>query len=333
MKKICLLSFLILVFISLANAQGTLDSLLVVSLPFNENALDESGNENHGIVTGATLVEDRFGNANSAYLFNTVTDVITIPYSNSLEFTNQITLAAWINVESKELPYLGRIIVKNAGSYPSAHPFGMYHGKANFISAQISGYTDEYDYYYTYIDTESIITPDSIVKEFEWEHVVTTWDSDSLKIYINCDLAVALATDIVQNFNSTEHTITIGNSDTDGPPTITGILGEIDDVRIYARAITQEEVRMLGDCETITHINELNNPSVDLFPNPAFDRLNIIGLPYGAKINIYNSFGQTTKSLTYDGQTIDVSSIKTGIYFIQSTLNGKILISKRFLKK
>ena len=37
--------------------------------PFNGNANDESGNENHGTVNGATLTADRNGTANSAYSF------------------------------------------------------------------------------------------------------------------------------------------------------------------------------------------------------------------------------------------------------------------------
>ena len=38
--------------------------------PFNGNANDESGNGNDGVVNGATLTEDRFGNPASAYNFN-----------------------------------------------------------------------------------------------------------------------------------------------------------------------------------------------------------------------------------------------------------------------
>jgi hypothetical protein len=46
--------------------------------PFNGNANDESGNGNHGTVNGATLTQDRFGNANMAYGFDGVDDYIRI---------------------------------------------------------------------------------------------------------------------------------------------------------------------------------------------------------------------------------------------------------------
>ena len=44
--------------------------------PFNGNANDESGNNNHGIVNGATLSTDRFGQTNKAYNFNGLTSYI-----------------------------------------------------------------------------------------------------------------------------------------------------------------------------------------------------------------------------------------------------------------
>ena len=43
---------------------------MVAYYPLNGNANDESGCENDGTVTGATLTDDRDGNPNSAYSFD-----------------------------------------------------------------------------------------------------------------------------------------------------------------------------------------------------------------------------------------------------------------------
>jgi hypothetical protein len=43
------------------------------------NANDESGNGHHGTVHGATLTTDRFGNQDSAYLFDGQDDYIALP--------------------------------------------------------------------------------------------------------------------------------------------------------------------------------------------------------------------------------------------------------------
>jgi hypothetical protein len=59
-------------------AQTSLDTGLVRNYPFNGNANDVSPNLSHGTVYGATLTTDRFGNPNSAYSFNGISDYIDI---------------------------------------------------------------------------------------------------------------------------------------------------------------------------------------------------------------------------------------------------------------
>ena len=49
---------------------------MVAFYPFTGNAADSSGLSNNGVVNGASLTTDRFGNANSAYYFNGLGDYI-----------------------------------------------------------------------------------------------------------------------------------------------------------------------------------------------------------------------------------------------------------------
>ncbi len=57
---------------------------LVAFYPFNGNALDESGNGNHGTVSGSVLTEDRFGKPNNAFLFDGVDDYIEVANTNGV---------------------------------------------------------------------------------------------------------------------------------------------------------------------------------------------------------------------------------------------------------
>ena len=70
---------------------------LVGYWPFNGNANDESGNGNNGIVTGATLTSDRFGNANSAYSFDGLDDFIWTGFVQQLSGSQFATISYWIN--------------------------------------------------------------------------------------------------------------------------------------------------------------------------------------------------------------------------------------------
>ena len=67
---------------------------LVGYWPFNGNANDESGNGFNGSVSGATLTNDRFGNANKAYSFNG-NNFIGIAHNNAFNM-QQGTWSVWV---------------------------------------------------------------------------------------------------------------------------------------------------------------------------------------------------------------------------------------------
>ncbi|WP_424101523.1 hemopexin repeat-containing protein [Moorena producens] len=85
---------------------------LVGHYPFNGNAKDVSGNGHDGTVHGATLTSGRFGNGNSAYQFDGINDYIELPYAPDLKLTNHsFTVSAWVKVNDNslgsDLPILG----------------------------------------------------------------------------------------------------------------------------------------------------------------------------------------------------------------------------------
>ena len=90
---VCAVIFL---FCGIANAK--INDGLVAYYPFNGNANDESGNGHNGVVNGAILTSDRFGNANKAYSFAGTDDDIDLAGTGSLDFlTGGFSLVAWTN--------------------------------------------------------------------------------------------------------------------------------------------------------------------------------------------------------------------------------------------
>ena len=118
MKRIC---FGLCLFVLLGNQclLAGLNDGLVAYYPFNGNANDVTSNANNGVVYGATLTSDRFGNPNSAYHFNGTSDYIMVEDSPSLR-PQEVTVAAWANPEiTYNLPWL-QILTKriNLQSFP-----------------------------------------------------------------------------------------------------------------------------------------------------------------------------------------------------------------------
>jgi hypothetical protein len=192
---------------------------LVGYWPFNSNAHDESGNGNDGIVNGATLTEDRFGNANSAFEFDGVNDYIFIQNSSSLSITSEITISAWIKRNTLDNQY--REIVRKG------FDFFLLVNNQNELGLGINGslYSDGY--------------PLSGVGE--WEHVVGVYsDAENLAfLYLDGSLVYTIQTSLVLQAGSDN--LRIGSTNINHQI----FAGAIDDVLIYSKALSEQEVQAL----------------------------------------------------------------------------------------
>lgn len=232
---------------------------MVAYYPFSGNANDYSGLGNNGLVEGATLTEDRFGNENSAYHFDGIDDYIRIPDNNSLTPTNQqLTISAWVKNEgsrNKFILYKGSKynnreyamgISGNALAGFSINNHGMWHENQISIGSKIN------------------------VKDNRWNFFTATWDGTRRKIYVNGKLENSRITDaIIDDFDSDLFIGTYG-----GEIERYAFKGVIDDIKIYNDVLSDEKIQELylengwtGNSEWIDY---KNNPLVsgnDIYPN------------------------------------------------------------------
>ena len=83
----------------------------------------------------------------------------------------------------------------------------------------------------------------------------------------------------------------------------------------------------------VLNLEDNNLETVTLYPNPSSDVLTISNIE-NATIEIYNLLGQvmTTKENTFNQETIDVSSYKSGTYFVKIS-KGAFTTTKKFVVK
>lgn len=199
---------------------------LVAYYPFNGNANDESSYGNHGTVYGASLTTDRFGQPNSAYNFNGISDWIQIMNSNSLNIYGDVslTICAWVCTNS---PTNQGIVCKWGPGY---HEDDQYILEISYPSKCLFGLSDEiaYNYSVNYMTLN------------EWVFVTGVYDHvyGLSNIYINGRLETTL--EISFSIWNTDRYVEIG-TEADGRH----FNGMIDDVRIYNRAINETEVDSL----------------------------------------------------------------------------------------
>ena len=195
--------------------------------PFNGNANDESGYGNNGIVHGAILTKDRFGNQNGAFYFDGFNDYIVVPDNDLLTPAyNKLTVALWAKVYGLVNKYF---LCKGDSSTNREYSMDFrFNSLASFdINNQGGALSNQY-----------VISSETILKENTWYYIVGTWDGTEHKIYIN---------GLLENFSSPH--VEIGNYDSDlyigsygGDILRYAINAVIDDIRIYNRALSDAEV-------------------------------------------------------------------------------------------
>ncbi len=209
---------------------------LVAYYPFNGNANDKSGNGNDGIVYGASLTEDRFGTQNRAYYFDG-SDFIDIANSPTLQFTESMTISVWAKGIANKTYNTGYSIAGIVGKANCA-PWGI--GVDDGDRALFQIYNDST--YYRAFKYEAQI--DTV----KWYHYVGVFKSGKyLRLYINGKKVGEIKKHIPKQFNSSTDDIWIGTRSLSIIPTIPRYFfkGIIDDIRIYDRALSGDEIYLL----------------------------------------------------------------------------------------
>ena len=101
-------------------AQADLTDGLVAYYPFNGDAEDYSGNENHGSVYGPILTDDRLGDSGNAYFFDGNADFIEVPDEASFEtITDELSISFWLrfDVDPSQYPYVNAFVVDKKGAW------------------------------------------------------------------------------------------------------------------------------------------------------------------------------------------------------------------------
>jgi hypothetical protein len=234
--------------ISTAHAQVNLSKGLMAYYPFNGNAKDATDHDNDPVFNNASLTADRKGNAKSAYHFNGSSSYMKIPNSRSLNFRNSISIVAWVRVDGfyKGTCHGNRIIMKADQDYAngnymltyddnlSSHQQNCFQKKPsesrqNFYAPNVR--TDEKRAHY--------------IEKGKWYLLVYTCDANKAKIYINCVLEAQGPANHISFVN--EYDLFFGKMNNAQYPY--WFNGDLDEIRIYNRALNVEEVKALCDLD------------------------------------------------------------------------------------
>jgi hypothetical protein len=219
---------------------------LVAWYPFNGNANDESGNGNDGVVNGALMASDRFGNQMKAYSFDGLDDYIDCGSMEGIAGIAQMTISCWINYESiiNSSRVFGREETNNS-SYGLALALDNFNGNNNGIKAVMRN------------GSNTLGNANSVLQPLQYFHVVLVYNgqsngnSEMIKMYINGMITSLIYTGNIPSLtHNNEFNAWIGGSypsSVDAP-----FHGILDDIAIYNRALTEQEIQNLYNAPSET---------------------------------------------------------------------------------
>ena len=225
----------------LVSQDSSLNNGLVTYYPFNGNAHDEGLNGNNGAIYGASLTTDRFGNPNSAYLFNGIDNYIKAS-SNNLPTADR-TVSLWFNTNPLQSYQLSGPIAYG-GTWCGYTWFeGM---NANTILQDVHCGANTFSVPYT-------------ISSGQWYNLVITNDISGRKMFLNGTL-IGTNSNYINNTYTLYRDLSIGvivsgngyAPYTDG--NIGWFNGKIDDIRIYNRSLSSTEVLTLYNGSSFTYI-------------------------------------------------------------------------------
>ncbi|MFH2050265.1 MAG: LamG-like jellyroll fold domain-containing protein [bacterium] len=287
-----------------------LNNGLIAYYPFNGNANDESGNGHDGIVNGAELSSDRFGNEEASYFFSG-NDYIVISDSDTLNFNNT-TISAWIklteDVGNTQWRIVNRQEINNAAAW-GLEIFGL--GYSNSTGNTPTCHFGDSNIWHNTLATSHIDVG-------KWYHLVATNDGLNQKIYIDGTISASEPSlgDVLYNINSP---IVIGRT---AQLNTFYFQGYIDEVRIYNRALSASEVQKLFDQAGQGSISNglgmiFNLIPADTFimgsPEDEFGR-NVIGVETQHLVSLTQSFYMQTTEVTQKQWEAVMGSLPSNLY-------------------
>ena len=301
--------------------------------PFNGDAKDQSINSNDGTVNGATLASDRNGNTNSAYSFDGVSNWIDCGHNADFDFTQgSLTMNCWIN--TTDLNSDNEIIAKGnscENGYKLITQSGLLRGTCGDIT---QSYTE--NIYQTSIADGAWHLVTYVIEDLKTANTIT-------KLYVDGVLKSTSGPDATTTWTTTTLShLGFGHSNSI-PSCAMFYKGLIDDVGMWNRALTQQEITDLFNANTtvtgLAPVQKVN--MVKVYPNPANDQITVyngnLASVNGYSLKIMNTLGQEVLAMPLEQQStkVNVSTLSNqNLYFIQIIdAKGEVIETQKIMRQ
>lgn len=243
------------------NAAGLRLWMLLDELAGATTFMDNSATGNHGACSGATCpAAGAGGHAGTALQFDGMDDYVAVLDDPTLDLT-QFTVGAW--VMPTEIKSDWQPLITKENDWSGARNYGLYIHPVD-MRAHFSFQAGDCVSWQSY-DSAGSLTLN------QWDHVLMTYDGARFKFYLNgvLDSSVDIASSICQN----DATLKIGGL----PSAYTRFSGRIDDVVVYNRALSADQVSslVLSRPGAVAHVGGVTDTATFAWDTPGHKTITV----------------------------------------------------------
>jgi len=304
---------------------------LVADFQFSGDASDKAY-QNDGTVFNAVLTEDRFGNANSAYEFNGADSYISVSNTELLQSPRyELTQTAWVNVYNWGISgnsFVPIIMKSDQSENAFQYRLGL---SPNTVITSVNNWLN------------TVWQTGFNMNLNEWYMFTSVLKEDTVSTYINNEyVGFLLLTGPVLPDNKP---LEIGR---DVPGSTEYFYGKLDEVKIYNRALSYQEVINLYNYGGTTEIEDEGFASLPSnfvlkqnYPNPFNPTTKISWQsPVGSHqtLKVYDVLGNEVATLLDEYREagryeveFNASNLSSGIYFYKLTVGSFVETKKMIL--
>jgi hypothetical protein len=213
---------------------------------FDGNADDKSGNGYDGTVHGAAMTQDRFGKINAAYSFNGTSDYIDCGAVNPVT-GNHFTLSVWIYFTDIVSSFVidgwyGSTVIMKGNQSGTSGSYGI--NIANYVQGEAITFENTAAWFHVNPNKETVSykvgSSKGVFSPHRWYNLSGTLNNNTLKLFINGKFVATAA--MTGELTASTLSFAIGRK---GTLPHHFFKGSIDDIRIYNRALSDQEIQAL----------------------------------------------------------------------------------------
>lgn len=274
---------------------------LILCSSYDDNTLDQSGNNFHGTLNGATFTEGLNGEALSAVSFPTSTAHVN--YGDTIPLPGAFSVSIWFNLSEDR--YSQALVGNYINCQTPNNGFGI-----TYYGTPAGNPNVRY-----FLGTGSIQVFENVADN-EWHHAVLTVDGTDYRAYLDGQLKETKS----GSYNPSAEDLYVGFAEKTasacGNNNSTNTTGSIDELKIYDGTLTDSQINDIYNQGIITStVASTANQGIKLYPNPSNGTVRIESTQSGS-FRILSSTGLEIQKGEIENSSL-VRDLEAGLYFVQ----------------